>query len=40
MEKEIVEIKTKNKTKMEFNSMQLDTFWCAQHISTVSKKML
>ena len=31
MKDELVEIKASNKTKMEFDSMQLDTFWCAKN---------
>ena len=30
MKEELVEMKARNKTKIEFDSMQLDTFWCAQ----------
>ena len=30
MKKELVKMKTSNKTKMEFDCLLLDTFWCAQ----------
>ncbi|CAM1328316.1 ZBED8 (predicted) [Pycnogonum litorale] len=30
MKEDLVEMKASNKIKMEFDSMQLDTFWCAQ----------
>ena len=30
MKEELVEMKASNKTKIEFDSMQLDIFWCAQ----------
>ena len=30
MKEELVEMKASNKTKTKFDSMQLDTIWCAQ----------